>query len=594
MLAYVRTYGVDALITRGVEHLRPEPVPGEVAAALRHERARGRAAAALRRRPAAARLALRRGSLRRDRARAARGRGRARSTTSAAARSARTSRSRVAILELTGADRVADPPGRRPPRPRPPLRARHVEAARRSAGAAAGRSSGGLAGDGRAGTASIATGGSRSSRATTARTTSASTPPASAPEPARLRGRLSRSRCGVCTGTRPGATCIPAERFPRCRRAAVAEACLHRTDVRRGAGPCPVGAGGALLGGAVVSRRPLLLSSSPVVRSRRPSRPAATVRRRTDDPAPTTARRRTTAHRPADDDPAAATAAALASASAASTLVFTGHGWGHGIGMSQWGAYGYAQHGWSYRRILAHYYPGHDARQPPVVRPFGSCSSRRQPKIALESTLAVAVVDGSGAKVALPAGTARGAGVARGRRAEAACRRSPSRPAARRSSSDGKPYRGTLAIVADRQASSRSVNTLAARGVRRGRRRLRGAVELAGRRRSRRRRSRPAPTRSPTLGPATAARRSTSTRDTRSQVYGGIAAETPAANAAVAATAHQVVLYGGKVATTLLLVELGRPTVSAAEVDRHAGSVPRLGAGPVRHALAVPRLGPGR
>src|SRR5579862_7253068 len=45
-------------------------------------------------------------------------------------------------------------------------------------------------------------------------------------------------------------------------------------------------------------------------------------------------------------------------ASASTVLVVTGRGWGHGVGMSQWGAYGYARHGWSYRRILRHYYPG--------------------------------------------------------------------------------------------------------------------------------------------------------------------------------------------------------------------------------------------
>ena len=39
-------------------------------------------------------------------------------------------------------------------------------------------------------------------------------------------------------------------------------------------------------------------------------------------------------------------------------LAVTGHGWGHGLGMSQWGAYGYAHHGWTYQRILAHYYSG--------------------------------------------------------------------------------------------------------------------------------------------------------------------------------------------------------------------------------------------
>jgi stage II sporulation protein D len=39
-------------------------------------------------------------------------------------------------------------------------------------------------------------------------------------------------------------------------------------------------------------------------------------------------------------------------------FTITGAGYGHGIGMSQWGAYGYAKHGWTYRRILSHYYSG--------------------------------------------------------------------------------------------------------------------------------------------------------------------------------------------------------------------------------------------
>src|SRR5205085_10981649 len=54
----------------------------------------------------------------------------------------------------------------------------------------------------------------------------------------------------------------------------------------------------------------------------------------------------------------AATAALLLPASAQASTVFTltGHGWGHGIGMSQYGALGYAQHGWSYPQILAHYF----------------------------------------------------------------------------------------------------------------------------------------------------------------------------------------------------------------------------------------------
>jgi stage II sporulation protein D len=38
--------------------------------------------------------------------------------------------------------------------------------------------------------------------------------------------------------------------------------------------------------------------------------------------------------------------------------VFTGRGWGHGVGLCQVGAYGMAAAGWSYRDILSHYYPG--------------------------------------------------------------------------------------------------------------------------------------------------------------------------------------------------------------------------------------------
>jgi SpoIID/LytB domain protein len=47
-----------------------------------------------------------------------------------------------------------------------------------------------------------------------------------------------------------------------------------------------------------------------------------------------------------------------AQALGASTLVVEGAGDGHGVGMSQEGAMGYAQHGWSYQAILAHYYTG--------------------------------------------------------------------------------------------------------------------------------------------------------------------------------------------------------------------------------------------
>jgi stage II sporulation protein D len=39
-------------------------------------------------------------------------------------------------------------------------------------------------------------------------------------------------------------------------------------------------------------------------------------------------------------------------------LRFVGRGWGHGVGLCQWGARGMATQGFTYKQILAHYYPG--------------------------------------------------------------------------------------------------------------------------------------------------------------------------------------------------------------------------------------------
>lgn len=41
-------------------------------------------------------------------------------------------------------------------------------------------------------------------------------------------------------------------------------------------------------------------------------------------------------------------------------FVFKGRGAGHGVGLSQWGAKGMAENGYSYKEILKHYYPGTD------------------------------------------------------------------------------------------------------------------------------------------------------------------------------------------------------------------------------------------
>ena len=41
------------------------------------------------------------------------------------------------------------------------------------------------------------------------------------------------------------------------------------------------------------------------------------------------------------------------------SFVVSGSGLGHGVGMCQLGALDMAKKGWSYRKILTHYFPGH-------------------------------------------------------------------------------------------------------------------------------------------------------------------------------------------------------------------------------------------
>ena len=80
--------------------------------------------------------------------------------------------------------------------------------------------------------------------------------------------------------------------------------------------------------------------------------------------------------------------------------------------------------------------------------------------------------------------------------------------------------------------------------------------------------------------------------DRRSQVYGGIAAETPATTAAVAATQGQVVSTTAR-SRTRSSSRAPAADRFGARGDRDADPVPRLGPRSLRHALALPRLGAG-
>jgi len=63
-----------------------------------------------------------------------------------------------------------------------------------------------------------------------------------------------------------------------------------------------------------------------------------------------------------------AASAGAAEAAGAATLIVEGAGDGHGVGMSQDGAQGFALHGWTYEQILAHYYTGTTIGQAPAGR----------------------------------------------------------------------------------------------------------------------------------------------------------------------------------------------------------------------------------
>src|SRR5438093_10814287 len=93
----------------------------------------------------------------------------------------------------------------------------------------------------------------------------------------------------------------------------------------------------------------------------------------------------------------------LASAGPNPTFVITGHGWGHGVGMSQYGAYGYAQHGATFDQILAHYYSGTTLAQAPVSS-IRVLLANKKKKLTLSSDVPFSVQDGTGTTHSLEAG----------------------------------------------------------------------------------------------------------------------------------------------------------------------------------------------
>ncbi|MFL5960948.1 MAG: SpoIID/LytB domain-containing protein [Gaiellaceae bacterium] len=267
----------------------------------------------------------------------------------------------------------------------------------------------------------------------------------------------------------------------------------------------------------------------------------------------------------------AVVAAGAASARASTALIVTGHGWGHGVGMSQWGAYGYALHGWKYGRILSHYYPGTSLGRVGELR-VRVLLTRGVKVATVGCATPMRVTDGKRLTRKLPAGVygvgprlafpvrKHGTGLSFGQLAVIDCPRAPL-------TFDGRAYHGTLAVRSDGRHVS-VVNSLGLDTY------LRGVV----------------PSESPSHWPLAAleaqavAARSYAVSELRpdswydllpttsDQVYGGVRAEKPRTDNAVYATLGQVLMWNGQVARTYYSSSSGGRT--EAVQDAWPGSAP--------------------
>jgi stage II sporulation protein D len=261
-----------------------------------------------------------------------------------------------------------------------------------------------------------------------------------------------------------------------------------------------------------------------------------------------------------------------ASASAAARLTIRGAGYGHGVGMSQYGAYGMAREGWDYSRILGHYYSG---------TKLGVTDPNRPVRVLLRSgpTVSFSGASDVGGRRLNPAAAYSVRAAADGTLTLLSPRgRSlASLPAAVRVSgpaglsTGGRSYRGVLEL----RRGSAGVNVINVVNLEQY---VRGVVAWE----------------SPASWPiealkaqAVAARTYAITTskggygwdqyaDTRSQVYGGISAETPSTDRAVGETSGHVVTYRGAPVVTYFFSTSGGRTEDVENVWSGASRSPWL------------------
>jgi stage II sporulation protein D len=245
------------------------------------------------------------------------------------------------------------------------------------------------------------------------------------------------------------------------------------------------------------------------------------------------------------------------------TFVVTGHGWGHGVGLSQYGAYGQAQKGVGYAKIVLHYFAGTQLGAAPVSRVRVLLTSGVK-TLKLGSASDFRVRDATGAVHDLAAGTHT---LGTGMKLKVDGKQTAQALAGPLLFQPGaaplvlkRRYRGSIQIdVANGRL--RAVNVVGLEHY------LYGVVpaEMPYTWHPEALKAQAVVARSYAL----ATRRTGAFDlypDTRSQVYLGIDHEKPSTNAAVDATAGKVVLYEGQVAKTFFFSSSGGRTASAEDV----------------------------
>jgi stage II sporulation protein D len=252
-------------------------------------------------------------------------------------------------------------------------------------------------------------------------------------------------------------------------------------------------------------------------------------------------------------------------ASASVSWVVHGRGFGHGVGMSAYGAYGYAKAGKGYRFILGHYYRGTSLgtlEKSRVVRVLldispgdvefsgatSACGQRLDPRRSYEAhrTGHAVVLRSSGGKRL------------------AACGRKLRAAGAGRIEIAGHAYRGALETVPT-ESDAGSLNVVNALALEQY---VKGVMpnEVPPSWPTEELKAQAVAVRSIALTGDVGGNGFDLYSDTRSQVYEGLESEYASTNAAVVATRGQVVMYGGEIAQTLYSACSGGHTESAVNV----------------------------